>query len=112
MKEPILRKYHRYMGISIALLAVIQVGTGLLLSLNMLIGSNVLDSMLSFLHFGNGVIGNVYRIVLSMAILFLAATGVLIYMKILARSAGAQPKRAVEQKPKSDAPFEGGISPR
>jgi hypothetical protein len=94
MKEPTLRKYHRYAGVSIALLVFVQAGSGLLLSMNMLIGSNFLESSLSFLHFGDGVIGNVYRIILAAILLFMAATGVWIHTKILARSAAAHSKRS------------------
>jgi uncharacterized iron-regulated membrane protein len=112
MKEATLRRYHRYLGVSIALLVVFQVGTGLLLSLNALIGSNALDTVLTFIHFGDGVIGNVYRIVLGATLLFMVVTGAWIYLKMLARSAGAPPKRAAAPAARTVAPEERVAAPR
>ena len=89
MKEANLRKFHRYLGASIALLVVLQAGSGLLLSLAHLAGSRFLGAVLSSLHYGGGIIGDVYRIVLAAALLFLAATGLGIYRGIRARSAAA-----------------------
>lgn len=112
MKEPILRKYHRYMGMTIALLVVVQIGTGMLLSLNFLIRSEFPDSILSSIHFGDGVIGNLYRILLGAAILFMVTTGSWISMKIHARSVDAARKRAPGPAPKPEPPKEQPDSPR
>ena len=112
MKEANLRKYHRYMGVSIALLVVFQVSTGLILSLNLMTGSNFLNAALTFLHFGGGIIGNVYRILLATTLLFMVTTGVWVFMKILARSAGAPPKRAAGPSAKPGTSNEQAASPR
>ena len=89
MKEADLRKFHRYMGGSIALLVVFQAGTGLMMSLNHLAGSRFLGAVLSAIHFGGGTIGNGYRIALAATLLFMVATGLGILRKIRARSAAA-----------------------
>lgn len=106
MKEVTLRKFHRYLGVSIALLVVFQVGTGLLLSLNAITGLDFSERVIDFLHFGDGIIGNVYRVTLATTLLFMVATGAWIYMKMVARSRGVSPRRPEETPSKPGAPEE------
>ena len=94
MKEATLRKYHRFLGMSIALLVVIQTGTGLLLSLSRMTGSSFLHSTLTSLHFGDGGVGNGYRIALASALFFMVSTGGWISLKMYARSVETARKRA------------------
>jgi uncharacterized iron-regulated membrane protein len=105
MKEADLRKWHRTMGIIVALFIILQAGTGLFLSLSDLPvprnhaheeaystghdheeGESLWDDALGFIHHGGGVFSAVYRIVVGMALLMMAVTGSMIFFRIRARS--------------------------
>jgi len=109
MKEADLRKWHRRMGIILALFIIIQAGSGLLMSLNELGtphghahgedvaaqdehqegGDSYIKTSLSFIHHGAGVIGRIYRILLGIGLLGMAISGSMIYFKVRARTKGS-----------------------
>ena len=74
MKEKDLRKYHRTLGIILAIFVFVQAGTGLYLTFEY-------HGFLSTLHFGGGVIGTVYRSLLALGMIGLVITGLSIYLK-------------------------------
>jgi uncharacterized iron-regulated membrane protein len=74
MKEKDLRKYHRTIGVILAIFVFVQAGTGLYLTFEF-------HSSLSTLHFGGGVIGTVYRSLLALGMVGLVITGLSIYLK-------------------------------
>ncbi len=105
MKEIELRKWHRRMGIGLALFLFLQAASGILLSLEGLpisggwahtehgMGTLVESTAqtnadpLGFLHHGGGGLGAVYRLALGAATLWMALSGSWIYLKIRRRSA-------------------------
>uniref|UniRef100_A0A7V4G933 PepSY domain-containing protein n=1 Tax=Desulfobacca acetoxidans TaxID=60893 RepID=A0A7V4G933_9BACT len=94
MTELYLRTWHRRMGIILALLVVLQAGSGLLLSfLGLIPGAGVegspwhaLAEVMVALHLGGGVWGKIYRIFLGLGLLGMATSGTLIFFKIRART--------------------------
>ena len=105
MKEFTLRKWHRRIGIILALFIILQAGSGLLISINKLAiphkhdnsaishshdqhdeRESLLHETLVFFHHGGGVIGTSYRILVGAGTLWTAFTGLIIYVKIRARS--------------------------
>ncbi len=94
MKEASLRKFHRILGVSISIFVLIQVITGLLLSIDRMAGTAFSGSITLFLHLGDGIIGNGYRILLALALLTLIATGWWIFLKIMSRIGAARKREA------------------
>ena len=94
MKEASLRKFHRILGVSISIFVLIQVITGLLLSIDRIAGTTLSGNAGMFLHLGDGIFGNEYRILLAFALVTLVATGWWIFLKILSRTASAQKRAA------------------
>jgi hypothetical protein len=106
VKELQLRKWHRRAGIALALFLFLQAGTGIFLSLEELPLSKgeahtVQGALVAVeplegatwdpagsLHHGGGVLGALYRLALGGLTLWMASSGVWIYWKIRARSAG------------------------
>uniref|UniRef100_A0A7C3UXQ9 PepSY domain-containing protein n=1 Tax=Desulfobacca acetoxidans TaxID=60893 RepID=A0A7C3UXQ9_9BACT len=86
MNEALLRKWHRTLGIILALLLFCQAGSGALLALKLNFKDPGLFGLLSALHFGGGFWGNLYRILLGLGTMALAVSGTLIYLKIRART--------------------------
>lgn len=94
MTELYLRTWHRRLGIVLALLILLQAGSGLLLSLlGLLPGGGAVgspwhgaDEFLEALHFGGGSCGKVYRIFLGLGMAGMAASGSLIFLKIRSRT--------------------------
>jgi hypothetical protein len=88
MKEPDLRKWHRIMGITLALFIVIQAGSGLLLSLEDFFVTDfpAFAAFLISIHRGGGNLGTFYRVLLGMGLMGMASSGILIYLKIMART--------------------------
>lgn len=78
MKEKDLRKYHRTLGVILAVFVLVQAGTGLYLTFEY-------HGFLSTLHFGGGAIGMVYRSLLAFGMIGLVITGLSIYLKRRAR---------------------------
>ena len=101
MREPQLRKLHRFAGIVLAPLLVLQALSGGLLSVDWLFGihrrfgesvgdvspglARLWDAALVDIHYGTGVGGAVYHILLGVAIVGLAVSGLGIYSQVRAR---------------------------
>ena len=101
MREPQLRKLHRLAGIVLAPLLVLQALSGVLLSVDWLLGihrrfgesvedaspglARLWDAALVEIHYGTGVGGAVYHMLLGVAVVGLAASGIGIYIHIRAR---------------------------
>ena len=110
MKEYDLRKWHRRVGIVLALFIILQAGSGFLLSLGNIVTTEVLHAhadqpplqateyeeyekeiaawnrTLAFIHFEAGVWWNLYRVLLGAGIVWMAITGTMIFLRIRARS--------------------------
>jgi hypothetical protein len=113
MKEANLRKWHRGLGIILALFVILQAGSGLLITITEIEtphshanseiaahgqaheegkeghhdeGQSAFMKFLSFIHHGAGSIGVIYRILLGIGLLFMAVTGAQIYLNIKART--------------------------
>jgi hypothetical protein len=105
MKEINLRKWHRRVGIILALFIILQAGSGLLITLGDLIPSeshaptepgiatavadeeeSFLEEAVDFIHHGGDTAGALYRIVLGAGILWMAVSGGLIFFQVRARS--------------------------
>lgn len=86
MNEADLRKWHRTMGITLALFLFLQGATGAMLSLEKLLDLHELLGLLRDLHFGGGLPGQVYRVILGLGLMGMATSGTLIYLKIRART--------------------------
>ncbi len=86
MDEAYLRKGHRTMGIILALFLFLQAASGALMALEVALGAPGLSGALTSLHFGGGFLGQIYRILLGLGLMGMAASGALIYLKIRART--------------------------
>jgi len=118
MKEPALRRLHRWLGLLLVLFILLQVGSGLLLTLwqspvyGLPIGSGAWFAVARLLHSGGGLIGVWYRLILSAGLVILAGTGLLIGWKIWqrsrtgpARTPSADPKPAAPKTTSPDSPI-------
>lgn len=114
MKEKDLRKYHRITGVVLAVFIIVQAGTGLIFTIGKMTGSSsghdhgtagvtilpisraeasstesegseAHESLLSTAHYGGGMIGNIYRLLLAVAIIGQVSGGLLIYKNIRTR---------------------------
>jgi uncharacterized iron-regulated membrane protein len=85
MDEAHLRKWHRTMGIILAFFIFLQAATGTLMALVSALHRPDID-ILADLHLGGGLFGNIYRILLGLGLMGMAASGTLIYLKIRART--------------------------
>ncbi len=85
MNEAFLRKWHRTMGIILALFIVVQAATGALMALEDTLSFSEPTKVLGILHFGGDFFGDLYRILLGLGIMGMATSGTLIYLKIRAR---------------------------
>ncbi|MEW6140307.1 MAG: hypothetical protein AB1733_18965 [Thermodesulfobacteriota bacterium] len=95
MKERILRRWHRHLGIILALFIIVQTGTGLFLTLGHLIVPHThehgtsdtrdfwttVSTTAMTLHHGGGPAGTTYRILLGAGILIQTVLGTLIFVK-------------------------------
>lgn len=105
MKESDLRKWHRTIGIVLAVFVALQAGSGFLLSLNELSmphshayiesvvphhgheeGESIWHEGLEFVHHGGGLVGTAYRLLVGIGIIGMAISGCMIFFKIRARS--------------------------
>ena len=110
MKESVLRRWHRSLGILLALFIILQTGTGFLISLGELSvphshahedtnasshGNNEGESLwhegLEFIHHGAGIAGSLYRIFIGIGLLLMTVSGSMIFFKIRIRSKKNQP---------------------
>ena len=89
MDEAYLRKWHRTMGIILAFFIFLQAASGAMMALEFALNASGLFGVLTSIHYGGGFIGNIYRIILGLGLMGMAASGTLIYLKIRART----PKR-------------------
>jgi uncharacterized iron-regulated membrane protein len=85
MTEVFLRKWHRTMGIILALFIFVQAATGALMSLQFALNFSEPLKALEILHTGGGLWGNLYRILLGLGLMGMATSGTLIYLKLRAR---------------------------
>ena len=101
MREPQLRKLHRLAGIVLAPLLVLQALSGVLWASTGSSGytgasgsrsgtvrpalARLWDAALVEIHYGTGVGGAVYHILLGVAVVGLAASGIAIFLQIRAR---------------------------
>jgi len=105
VKEVNLRKWHRNLGIAMALFIILQAGSGFLVSLGQLSvphshadpathGSrqsgeeerSLWHEGLVLLHHGGGETGTIYRLVLGVGMMAMAVSGSLIFFRIRART--------------------------
>ena len=105
MKESNLRRWHRNLGILLALFIILQAGSGFLISLSGLSmphshandgnhtpsltheeEEGVWHEGLEFLHHGAGRAGAIYRILLGIGLVLMAVSGSMIFFKIRART--------------------------
>ena len=101
MKEPDLRKLHRIAGVAVAPLLMLQVLSGLFISVDWLMGIHrrageaieetfspllrLWDMILVEIHYGPGLVGAWYHMVLGAAAMWVVASGFMIFLKIRAR---------------------------
>lgn len=103
MREVTLRCWHRRIGGPLALFILLQAITGLLLSIDRLFGSDKnlphtviesgnstllhgFDSLTHGLHYGGPQLwGNLYRIALSVGLIWMAASGLVLYLRVKIR---------------------------
>jgi|LGVF01.2.fsa_nt_gb succinate dehydrogenase/fumarate reductase cytochrome b subunit len=87
MKEPTLRKLHRRMGETLILFLGLQVLAALIFSLARLqiIPYGEFVFFVRSLHLGGGLHGDIYRLILAVAVLFHGLTGITISLRIRAR---------------------------
>jgi len=103
MREVTLRCWHRRIGGPLALFILLQAVTGLLLSIERLFGSDnnlrhmvietgnstllhVFDSLTRGLHYGGPQLwGNLYRIALSVGLIWMTVSGLTIYLRVRSR---------------------------
>ena len=86
MNEAYLRKWHRFLGIILALFIFVQAATGALISLQFALKFPEPLEVLEILHTGGGLAGNIYRMLLGLGLMVMATSGALIYLKIRART--------------------------
>ena len=89
MKEAAVRKFHRTLGIIVVWFLAGQVFTGTVLSMLDLVwgdSPSALDKLLGALHTGGNPLGDIYRILLGLASLALALSGIIIHFLIRART--------------------------
>jgi uncharacterized iron-regulated membrane protein len=95
MKESDLRRWHRALGIIVAVFLILQAGSGFVLSLNGLSilhtnaheeGESLWYMSLEFIHRGGGTPGTIYRLAVGLSMLVMAVSGSVIFFKIRARS--------------------------
>jgi uncharacterized iron-regulated membrane protein len=100
MREIELRKWHRKTGVIVAPLLILQAVSGLFLSIDWLLGIHhrggeiitdlppllrLWDFILVEIHYGFGVPGAVYHILLGIGAVWLAFSGLLIYFLVRSR---------------------------
>ncbi|MFC2165030.1 hypothetical protein ACFLT2_08560 [Acidobacteriota bacterium] len=100
MKESTLRKWHRYAGVAITPLVLLQAISGLFLSFEWLTGlhtaaGQLLSEAPSYvkfwdwiaigIHYGGGHLGALYHAIIGMGLVWIASSGLLIFFKIRTR---------------------------
>ena len=85
MKEKQLRQFHRNVGILLAIFIILQSATGVVLSIENLLGT-YWEGIIRDIHFRYGYVGSIYRIFLGFGILWMAISGIMIFIRIRART--------------------------
>ena len=100
IQEPTLRKWHRYAGVALAPLILLQAVSGLFLSIEWLSGLHTAagellpgapplvqlwDWVFISVHYGGGRPGALYHALVGAGLVWLAGSGGWIYLKIRAR---------------------------
>ncbi|GAB4275009.1 MAG: hypothetical protein Kow0092_30530 [Deferrisomatales bacterium] len=100
MNEPTLRKWHRYAGVALAPLILLQAVSGLFLSFEWLTGLHTAagkllpdappllrfwDWVFISIHYGGGRVGALYHGLIGVGLVGLATSGFVIFLKIRAR---------------------------
>ena len=104
MKEADLRRWHRRLGIIVALFIILQTGSGFLLSLGELSvphthanegaytpghaheeGESNWHKALELIHYGGSTAGTIYRLVIGISLLAVAVSGSMIFFKMRSR---------------------------
>lgn len=86
MTELYLRTWHRRCGIVLALFIFLQALSGVLLNFEDILEVPVILAWANFLHRGGGVWGAGYRTVLGLALMAMAGSGSLIFIKMWRRT--------------------------
>ncbi|MEJ2090754.1 MAG: hypothetical protein P8X65_01015 [Syntrophobacterales bacterium] len=86
MDETYLRKWHRTMGIILAFFIFLQAASGAMMAFEYALNAQKLPGILTSIHYGGGFLGNIYRIILGLGVMGMAASGTLIFLKIRART--------------------------
>ena len=89
MKEAQLRKYHRNAGIVFALLIFIQALTGLILTIEDVLGV-YWGGIVHSIHKQYGLTGHIYRLAAGAGLVFMVTTGVLIWFMVRQRTKRAK----------------------
>lgn len=95
MKPITLNSLHRYVGIVIAPLLVVQTVTGLLLGFGLFrraapppgggrppVAEGSWDAILMKIHFGPGIIGDTFHLLLGAGVIWMAISGWLLYLRV------------------------------
>ena len=100
MTEPTLRKLHRYIGVTLAPLILLQAISGMFLSFEWLSGFHTAagklmpeappvvqfwDWVFVGIHYGGGFLGALFHALLGLGLIVLASSGLWIFLKIRAR---------------------------
>jgi succinate dehydrogenase/fumarate reductase cytochrome b subunit len=101
LKELDLRKLHRIVGVAVAPLLILQVLSGIFISVDWLMGIHrrageaikenfspllrLWDMILVDIHYGPGMGGALYHIVLGIAAIWVVASGFMIFLRIRVR---------------------------
>jgi len=88
IKEKQLRQLHRNVGIPLAIFIILQSATGVVLSVEKLLGT-YWEGIIRDIHYRYGYIGSIYRIILGLCILWMAISGIMIFIRIRARTKAA-----------------------
>ncbi|MEW6218135.1 MAG: hypothetical protein AB1634_01190 [Thermodesulfobacteriota bacterium] len=99
MHEATLRKWHRTLGIGLAIFVIVQAGSGALLSAEQLLGGHgdhvepaagelpqeMEVEVTEGLHYGGGPVGAAYRLLLGLGLTGMAGSGSVIYWQARGR---------------------------
>jgi hypothetical protein len=86
MNEAYLRKWHRRMGILLALFIFLQATSGIVVNSDSLLALPSLAVYANVLHRGGGEFGTLYRTFLGLGLMGMAASGSLIFYLIWQRT--------------------------
>ncbi len=86
MNELSLRTWHRRFGMGLALFIFLQAASGFVLNAETLLQSPTLALWANTLHRGGGDFGTVYRALLGLALMTMAVSGSLIFLKVWRRT--------------------------